>query len=328
MRMRTFTGDSLSAVMAQVRRELGPDAVIITSGDAPGGGVEVRAAAERGAMSASAEDSVTALARRDAARTRERGDSSAGLTRIARALNWHQVPEQAAEALMESAMAMQDGEATATLARALDQRYGVHPVEADPGRPILLAGGTGAGKSSCAARLAARAVRQGVRPILIGADARAGAREQLSAYARALDVEFEAVEGPRELSTLVLRAAPQPVIIDAPGINPFELDDLDDLADLAYAADAEIIAVMEAGLSAGDAEDIAALLAAIGAGRVIITKLDAARRRGALLAPGEAGLAYAHVAASPFIGSGLAPATALRLARALLEDDAGEEDPS
>lgn len=328
MRMRTFTGDSLSAVMAEVRRELGPDAVIITSGDAPGGGVEVRAAAERGAIGASAEDSVTALARRDAARTRERGDSSAGITRIARALSWHEVSSEAAEALMQSAMAMQDGEATATLARALDQRYGVHPIEADPGRPILMAGGAGAGKSSCAARLAARAVRHGVRPLMISADARAGAREQLSAYAAALDLPFEAVEGPRELSAVLTRAAPQAAIIDAPGINPFELDDLDDLADLAYAADAEIIAVMEAGLSPGDAEDIAALFAAIGAGRAIITKLDAARRRGALLAPGEAGLAYAHVAASPFIGSGLAPATALRLARALLEDDAGEEDHS
>ncbi|MCC5995729.1 MAG: hypothetical protein JJU18_05095, partial [Oceanicaulis sp.] len=307
MRMRTFTGDSLSAVMADVRRTLGPDAVIITSGDAPGGGVEVRAAAERGAVSAPAEDSATALARRDAARTRARGDASAGLTRIARALTWHQVPSAAAEGLLEAAMAMEDGEATATLARALDQRYGVHPVEADPGRPILLAGGPGAGKSACAARLAARACAQGVRPRLISADAKSGAREQMAAYAKALDLPFEAVEGPRELSAVITRAEPGPVIIDAPGVNAFELDDLDDLADLAYAANAEMIAVIEAGLAPGDAEDACALFAAIGAGRAIVTKLDAARRRGALLAPGAAGLAYAHVSASPYIGAGLAP---------------------
>ncbi|KAA5802173.1 flagellar biosynthesis-like protein (FlhF) [Alkalicaulis satelles] len=328
MRMRTFTGDSLSAVMADVRRTLGPDAVIITSGDAPGGGVEVRAAAERGAISAPAEDSATALARRDAARTRARGDSSAGLTRIARALDWHQVPGQAGKHLLDAAMAMEDGEATATLARALDQRYGVHPVEPDPGRAILLAGAPGSGKSSCAARLAARACAQGVRPRLISADAKAGAREQLAAYAAALELEYEAVDGPRELSAVLARPGPDPVIIDAPGVNAFELDDLDDLADLAYAADAELIAVIEAGLAPGDAEDACALFAAIGAGRAIVTKLDAARRRGALLAPGEAGLAYAHISASPFIGSGLAPATALRLARALLEDDAGAEDGS
>jgi flagellar biosynthesis protein FlhF len=67
------------------------------------------------------------------------------------------------------------------------------------------------------------------------------------------------------------------------------------------------------------------LLASAGAGRAIITKLDAARRRGAVIGVGEAGIAFAHISASPFIGAGLAPATALRLARALLEDDAGED---
>ena len=55
-------------------------------------------------------------------------------------------------------------------------------------------------------------------------------------------------------------------------------------------------------------------------GFAIVTKTDLARRLGAFLAFGEAGLAYAHISASPYIGDGLAPATALRLARLLLED--------
>jgi len=326
MRLRTFTGKTLNEVMADVRRTLGPDAVIIATSDAPGGGVEVRAAAERGAVQPSGETAETAHARRQADRARQRGDANNGLTRIARALSWHQLPESAAEALMEAAMAMEDGEATATLARALDQRYGVHPVEPDPGRPVLLAGAPGAGKSSAAARLAARAVSQGVRPVLVSADTRAGAREQMAVYAAALDLDFTSVEGPCELEAVVSRLPAGPVLIDAPGINPFELDDLDDLTDLARAADAEIVAVMEAGLAAGDGEDAARLLASAGAGRVIATKLDAARRLGALIGFGEAGLAYAHIAASPFIGSGLAPATPLRLARALLEDVSDWED--
>jgi flagellar biosynthesis protein FlhF len=325
MRLRTFTGQSLSTVMADVRRELGPDAVIITTADAPGGGVEVRAAAERGAVAPSNDTSTTALERRDIARQRERGDAADGINRIARALCWHEISEGAAEALIEAAVNLEDGEATATLARAIDQRYGVHPVEADPGRPILLAGAPGVGKSSAMAKLAARAVRQGVKPVLISADMRAGAPEQMAAYAKAMDLDFEAVEGARELTAVMSRLPAGPVLIDSPGINPFELDDLDDLADLAHAADAEIVAVCEAGTTAGDAEDAAALLASAGAGRAILTKLDAARRRGAMIGVGEAGLAFAHISASPFIGAGLAPATALRLARALLEDDAGED---
>lgn len=320
MRLRTYIGASLSDVMAKVRRELGPDAVIISTTDAPDGGVEVRAAAERGAVQPNPETPQTALARRDSARDSARGNGDDGLTRIARALSWHLPPERAAEALIDSAMALEDGEATATLARAIDQRYGVHPLEADPGRPVLLAGPPGVGKSSVTARLAARSAAQGFRPMLITTDGRAGADEQMTAYADALDLPLESVEGPRELRSLVERLPSEPVLIDTAGLNPFDLDQLDDLAALAHAADAEIIAVLDAGQSPGDGEDAAALLASIGAGRVIVTKADIARRLGAVLAFGEAGLAYAQISASPFIGAGLAPATALRLARLLLED--------
>ncbi|MEQ8433834.1 flagellar biosynthesis-like protein (FlhF) [Maricaulaceae bacterium MS644] len=326
MRLRTFSGASLSQVMSQVRRELGPDAVIVTTADAPGGGVEVRAAAERGAVTVSGETADANLKRRDAERLKGRGDAAEGLNRIARALVWHQVSERAAEAIMDAAVQMEDGEATATLARALDHRYGVHPAEIDHDRPLLIAGPPGAGKSSALAKLAARAVTSGGAPYIISADARAGAREQMAAYAHALGCQFESVAGPRELQTLLTRLPDGPVLIDSPGVNPFELDDLEELSDLAEASDAEILAVMEAGIAPGDGEDAASLFASIGAGRIIATKIDAARRLGALLSFGEAGLAYAHISASPYIGAGLAPATALRLARALLEDTGWEDE--
>ncbi len=326
MRLRTFSGASLSQVMARVRRELGPDAVIVTTADAPGGGVEVRAAAARGAVSPAGETTNATLERRDAERLKGRGDAAQGLNRIARALVWHQVREPAAEAIMDAAVQLEDGEATATLARALDHRYGVHPAEIDHDRPLLIAGPPGAGKSSALAKLAARAVTAGAAPYIISADARAGAKEQMAAYACALGCPFESVDGPRELSALIGRLPMGPILIDSAGVNPFELDDLDELADLAEAADAEIIAVMEAGIAPGDAEDAASLFASVGAGRIIATKIDAARRLGALLSFGEAGLAYAHISASPYIGAGLAPATALRLSRALLEDTGWEDE--
>lgn len=320
MRLRTFIGPTLSGVMADVRRELGPDAVILSSADAAGGGVEVRAAAERGVMAPTEEETDIAVVRRAQDRAKARGDAATGLSRIARALNWHEISEDAAQAILEAAMALEDGSATATLARALDQRYGVHPIEVDPGRPILFAGPPGAGKSSTIAKIAARSLHGGAKPVLVSADTRSGAREQMTAYADALDLQAEFVDGPRELSMVVGRLPAGPVFIDSAGLNPFDLDDLDAVSALADAADAELIAVLEAGTSAGDAEDAGALLSAAGAGRVIVTKLDAARRRGALIGYGEAGLAFAHVSASPYIGDGLAPATGLRLARALLED--------
>lgn len=320
MRLRTFIGSSLSEVMADVRRTLGPDAVIIATGDAPGGGVEVRAAADRGAKTSSGESRQAALSRQTSQREQQRGDRAEGLNRIARALTWHQVGDEAAEALMEASMSLEDGEATATLARAIDQRYGVHPIEVEHARPLMIIGPPGSGKSSVLAKLAARATRSGVTPQIISADNRAGAKSQMQAFADALSCPFQAVEGPRELETFLGQIPPGPILIDTCGINPFELDDLDDMNMLAAAADAELVGVLEAGIVAHDGEDIAALLASIGTGRVIATKLDAARRVGALLSFGEAGLSYAHISASPYIGAGLAPATALRLARALLEE--------
>lgn len=320
MRLRTFTAKSLTDAMAAVRREMGPDAVIIATGDAPGGGVEVRAAAERASVTSSNESAEAAMQRRDTERAKARGDSASGATRIARALSWHAVPEQAAEALMDAALSLEDGEATATLARAIDARYAVHPVETRPQRPLLFAGGPGAGKSSTLAKVCARMVAAGEKPVIIGADEGAGAGEQLAAYAAALDVRFETVQGGRELALVTDDLPAGPVLIDAPAINPYELDELHGLADLAAAADAEMIAVIEAGLAPGDAVDAGALLASVGCGRAIVTKLDIARRLGGLIGVGEAGLAFAHISASPYIGTGLAPATALRIARALLDD--------
>lgn len=320
MRLRTFTAKSLSDAMAAVRREMGPDAVIIATGNAPDGKVEVRVAAERASVTSSSETAESAMKRRDTERARARGDHAGGATRIARALAWHAVPDKAAEALMDAALTLEDGEATATLARAIDARYAVHPIETAPQRPILFAGGPGAGKSSTLAKVCARMVAAGEAPVIIGADEGAGAGEQLAAYAAALNVRLENVKGGRELALVMDDLPAGPVLIDAPAVNPYELDELHALVDLAAAADAEMVAVIEAGLTPGDAEDAAALLASIGCGRAIVTKLDIARRLGGLVGVGEAGLAFAHISASPYIGSGLAPATALRIARALLDD--------
>jgi len=332
MRLRTFTAGTLHEAMAQVRREMGTDAVIIATHDAPGGGVEVRAAAERPAKSTPREKPDAALGRREAERREARGDDEDGLTRIAQALHWHRLTERAARGIIETAADFEEEVATVTLARAMEARYVAHPIEPVPGGPLLFAGAPGAGKTSVVARIAARCQTSGGTPLLIGADAGAGGFDQLLAYARLMNLKAELADSPRALAALLRDAPPGPVLIDGPPVNPFDLDDLDETAELADAAGAEIIAVIEGGADAADAEDVASLLGSIGAGRAVVTKLDAARRLGGLVGAGEGGLAYAQIAASPYIGAGLAPATPLRLARALLEDvdpldeDAGDEE--
>jgi flagellar biosynthesis protein FlhF len=134
-----------------------------------------------------------------------------------------------------------------------------------------------------------------------------------------MGADFRTVDDPREMIDAVADVE-GPVLIDSPAVNPFELDDLDMTLAFADAAQAEIVYVFDAGLTPEDAEDAASLFASIGASRSIPVKLDCARRLGALLGVGETGLAFAQISSTPFIGGGLAPATPLRIARALIED--------
>lgn len=52
MRVMRFTAPSMAQAMRQVRQALGPDAVILSTGRLPGGGVEISAAVDQAANAA------------------------------------------------------------------------------------------------------------------------------------------------------------------------------------------------------------------------------------------------------------------------------------
>ena len=59
--------------------------------------------------------------------------------------------------------------------------------------------------------------------------------------------------------------------------------------------------------------------------RAILTKLDVVRRRGgAIAALTSAGIAFSHLAITPFIGGGLVPAAPSRLSALLIEEARGD----
>lgn len=321
MRLKTYSAQTLTHAMSQVRRDMGPDAVIIATSDAPDGGVQVRAATEADHR-VEADEPVRERNLRLAEEAEiERGDrEDEQMTRILRSLGFHRSPGAAAQALMRSAQDLSDGEAIARLAHAIEARYSFLPIPSIPEFPILFAGAPGVGKTSALAKTAARIVTAGATPTLISCDGeRAGADARLQDLAQKMGAGFIAVDDPREMADAMAEIV-GPVLIDSPAVNPFELDDLDMTLAFADAGDAEIVYVFDAGLAPEDAEDAASLFASIGAGRCIPVKLDCARRMGAMLGVGETGLAFAQISVTPFIGGGLAPATPLRLARALMED--------
>lgn len=321
MHLKTFAAPSLTQAMAEVRREMGPDAVIIATGDGPDGGVQVRAASEMARIAEPAEPVRDRAIRLAGEADIERGlREDNELDRVIRALGFHRAPGSAAQALIRSAHDLSDGQAVARLAHAIESRYTFQPLPAVPEHAVLFAGTPGVGKTSALAKTAARAITAGAVPTLISCDGeRAGANDRLQELARRMGAGFRAVDDPREMIEAV-DDIEGPLLIDSPAVNPFELDDLDMTLAFADSANAEILYVFDAGLTPEDAEDAASLFASIGASRCIPVKLDCARRLGAVLGVGETGLAFAQISSTPFIGGGLAPATPLRMARVLIED--------
>jgi flagellar biosynthesis protein FlhF len=196
--------------------------------------------------------------------------------------------------------------------------------DAGTGKPILLAGPPGAGKTLAAAKLAARGVIGGATVRLISTDVQsAGALEQLKAFTRPLGLEVEGADGPIGLATLLTNkpAAPQSlVIIDTQGINPFDQTELASLGAQIVSVRADPVLVLQAGGDARESGEIAEAFARVGCARLLVTRLDLARRLGGLLAAAGAGLAFTEMSASPMVAHGFQPLSAAALARLLVDN--------
>lgn len=323
VRLRSFIVRDMAEAMTLVRREMGPDAIIVTSAKTESGNLEVRAAVE----AAAPHPLESADRKPDSSRTL--GGQTADKTgQIGEVLSAHGVEPDMAEKLGRAAESLGEDSPVAALALALETRFRFKPVSASLDRAVILIGPAGSGKSSACAKLAARAALNGESARLICADRmRAGAGEQLRHYAETTRAAFDIAEGLDALARIVGDAGEDEfVIVDAPAANLYDRADMAAMVDLIDAAGADPVLVIDSGMAREEASALARRAAQLGASRAIATKLDAVRGRGALLSlasPGD--LAFAQFSATPYLGGGFAPATPLRLARFLLEDPAGSE---
>ena len=295
MRLKLYCAATLSDAIAQLRRELGPEALILSSRRVAGG-VELTAALDRPdepprPSQPSPPPSHHPLAGLDAA--------------------YHAIPPALAACLGGPDLAR-------CLAAAL--RFGRLPIPAAAHRPLLLAGMPGAGKTLSVARLATRLVLGGVQPLVITADGRrAGGAEELAAYTRLLGLTLLAASTPGALARAVAQAtADTPVLIDTAGINPFDAADTDDLAALIHAAAATPVLILTAGGHPEETAEQAAAFAALGAGHLLPTRLDIVRRLGGVLAAAAAGLVLTEGGVGTGATDGLVPITPHFLAERLL----------
>ena len=285
MRLKIFRAANVAAAMAQVRSELGADALILGTRRIAGG-VEVTAGVE--AADVGLEMPVAA----DPAQRES--------------LRWHGVPEAIARSL-----------GCGLLEQALKERLRFGALDLGAGAaPLLFAGPPGAGKTLTVARLATRLVLDGQMPLVISADAeRAGAAEQLAAFTRLLGLTLIAAGDAMSLArALPRRQDGAAVLIDTGGIDPFSPAGHASVATLAAAAGSRTVLVLPAGLDSGEACDTAAAFKAAGATMLVATRLDVARRLGGILAAAETGLVLTEAGVGPGAADGLQPLTAKYLA--------------
>lgn len=332
--------------MARVRDELGETAIIVSSEELETGGVEVTAVNERRSESRSTEPETLSPVRNQLEmrlKARLRGEAKAsqaaalnadapaalGLTStdLATVLNDHRVPDALADRLLQAASAHDNDDAQTALAHSFGIALDFQPIGEQLPGSIMLIGAPGAGKTVTAAKLAARAVLAGQQVDIITADAvRSGALAQSKAYADVLNQDVAEVRGADELALMLDTRAElgrsRPCIIDTPATNLHDRAELDHTARLVQAcrgadtnSTVEPIGVIAAGGDIEDMAEAAQFFAQLGCRRVIISRTDATKRLGGVMAAlATARLAVAEFGIKPYLAGGLVAATPSRLA--------------
>ena len=304
MHIRVLRAATMPEAMARLKEELGENAVLLSSRQTDDG-VELVAGLE---LPEAAQAAATIQAAVPAAATPESA-----------ALRFHNLPSALADRLAR-------GPLEATLQTVL--RFA--PLPDGVMRPLLLTGPPGAGKTLTCTKLAARRVLSGGSPpMLIAADGeRAAAAEQLAVFTRLLGASLEDGTTPDAARAALARREPgMPVLIDTPGIDPFDPEQARFVVELVAATGANVVMVMPAALDAVEARDLARAFAALGATYLLPTRLDAARRLGAVLTAAATGLLLTEAGTSPNPADGLTRLTpgwlAERLRRRSHRPDAG-----
>lgn len=317
MRLRTYTAPTMPEAMALVRRDMGDDAIIVSTA--------VDADDHLCWVSAAVED-IDPL--EDDAGFAEDVPPMDPQTRrqfLRQVLHAHGLPEHILEQLLRDTDLVDAEDPALALAAALDLGIAFKPIDIDTQRrPLLLVGMPGTGKTITTAKLCAHARLAGKSVFVASTDAkRAGGVEQLQAFTRILELDLITADGADALA--VHRDAIQAAdfaVIDSAGANPFDDTDMQALQMIAKAVDAEIVLVMAAGADAMESADTALAFAEIGAQRMIISRLDLTRRLGGILAAALIGrIAIANVSVNPRVADGLSRINPVSLAHLIVPED-------
>lgn len=305
MRIVSFLAPTSRQAMADLRSSLGEDAIILTTQTLADGQVSVT-----GAVADDAWDLADVL---------EPNLEPQSLEWLAALAGFHEWPFEMRERIEPVLRDVSPADPDIVLKTLIQALFRFRELHGGSGKPLMLSGPPGSGKTVTIAKFAAAQVLAGKSVDVLTLDIkRAGGLDQLKTLLAPLDLEPQSVPSPTDLPNMMTECKGDVILMDSPSTNPFNPTDLGVMSTLVARADAELVLVLPAGQGYADSAEIARSYAALGARAMVVTKLDVARRFGGVLGAAEAGLAFTQAGIGPTIGDGLCALSPEGLARLLL----------
>ena len=183
------------------------------------------------------------------------------------------------------------------------------------GTAVMLVGPTGAGKTTTIAKIAARAALiDGRRVALITLDNyRVGGIEQIRTFAELIGIPLEVADDPAALAEMI-DPSNELTLIDTAGHSPRDAAAIAELAGHIAGLALEVHLVIPAGSTPAQVDELVSRYSALGATRLLFTKLDEVDRAPELaLAPTRAGVPITWVTTGQAVPEDIEQPTAARV---------------
>ncbi len=317
MRIKQIIAANMTEALAQIKSELGDDAIIISSDKTQDGKISVSVAIdeqeefffdeEEKIETVSSADIFEEQHLRDCLEYHGVLDVVAGKILATARQESRELPQKDEKSVLENTLAK-----LYAFSDILDMR---HPVKLFMGTP-------GSGKSTAIAKVATQAKLHKISSCIISTDnVRAGANKQLEAFAEILEVDFYFCKDKTELAQKVKECKNKYglILIDTPGINPFIEKEVSRVAEFCDAVQGQKILTLDAGRNTMEAVEIGEIFMDMGAQYLLPTRLDLTRRIGMVLSVAACcDLGYYAASVSSSIANGLAEINNKSLAKLIL----------
>lgn len=306
-----------------VRDTLGEDAVIVATREETGGkAVSVTAAIEPAFELGRGNRSNGTNASQDWLQYDDEDEESAVAEEITEALIRHSVPETVMDNIISCATVIGLENPMVALIAALEHLYNFKPLpDKAYKKAIMMVGPPGSGKTLAVAKMAARSVMNDLNVHVITSDTvRAGGVEQLAAFTKLLNVNLIKAETPRDMKHAIQGISEyDQILIDTPGTNPFNQEDVKTIAQMIGAEDIDPHLVLPTGIDAEEAGEMARIFSTLGVNTLISSRTDITRRYGGMLAAAHYGsMSFADISNTPKVADGLVSLSPKTLAKLIM----------